>query len=1233
MLLCAIPSHASSIRFERFDTQDGLSQMSIDDILQDKHGFLWIATQDGLNRYDGYQFKIYRSKFGDSTSLADNRIYDLFEDSKGTLWIGTGGGLHRYDRQLDRFERFQFDSQNVNSISGNIVMSITEDQQGHLWLASYLGGLTSYDLASGRFTRFNHKPGSGNTISSNKVVHLLADKDNTLWIATNGDGLNRFDLSSGKIDHFFHNSQDVNSISGNIVKHIAVSKHGKIWVSLLHDGVNEFDDKTQTFRKIDLKFESTTMTQMLLDRTGDQWISTSNNGLIRLSGRGQKQFHYRFDPVDSHSISSNRVTALYQDSSGIIWIGTGGGGLNKFNTAAAKFKHYKQGVSRNGLLNSTVWSLLEDHQGHVWVGTESSGVSRLNLRSEQLEHYSQLPQYADTFAGRNVLAIFQDSQHKLWFGFNSTGVASLDLATEEIRVYRQGLSNKPDETELVYDIRVDAFAEDKQGYLWIGTGGGLSQLDPERLLFNHYVHNPKDPMSLSSNIIQSLFVDRDNNLWIGHYNTGLDRFDAATGRFIHYRHDLNDNTSISNNTVMSITQTPDGYIWLATLAGLNRFNPQTGQFRHFREEHGLSNNTVMGVVQDKLGFLWLTTNNGLNRFDPRTETFVNFAFEDGIQNNEFSSGAYGATHSGLIMAGGINGFNIFNPIDIGKRNSPPSIAITDFLINNQKIEIGEKLMQNVNLVSNIQLSYQDKLFAFEFAALDFVNPLKNQYRYQLEGFDKHWLDIDAKHRRATFTNISPGKYRFRLTAANADNAWQTQERVIEIDILPPPWRTWWAYSLYVFVFFFLLILLLTLRYKKLMAEKRAAHILQASEEQLSLALWGSGDQLWDWDRSKQKIARKNVLVNFDFPFEQPLAMLDSQHLPIHPQDRAIFNQALEEHIRGNKSYFECRYRLLDRNQQWRWVMDRGKVVTRDPDGIPVRMTGTLQDIHEMHLVQDALQELNEDLERKVDGRTDALQKSLDHLKMAQRQIIEAGRMASLGTLVAGVAHEVNTPLGICITTISTQMDALSRLAERFENNNMTKASLGKYIEETAFSHELIDSNLLKAAELVQSFKQVAVDQTQDNQVDIVFSDYLRDILRTMRSNTERRNVSIKLDVSGDWIINTYPGAWWQLLTKLIDNSIAHGFESRQHGEIMISASLDNDNQLIMTYSDDGCGMNTHQLEQIYDPFFTTARHRDHIGLGMHVVYNLVTQKLGGTIEASSKPNQGTQFRIKVVYGG
>ncbi|MFT4926413.1 MAG: ligand-binding sensor domain-containing protein/signal transduction histidine kinase [Phenylobacterium sp.] len=1236
------PTQAEAMRFERISTAQGLSQITINDVLQDRQGFMWFATQDGLNRYDGYQFKIYRHDNADPYSLPGNWVDCLFEDRSGQLWLGvTSGGLVKFEPQSDRFITYTHDPENPTSITDNFITSISQDLDGDLWLTTRVGGLSRFNIDTETFTNYPHDPADPNSSAAQGHYTVMVDHSNTVWVGTEGGGLSRFNRQNNNFKHFRHDPDDATSLSNDRVYSLFEDRNHSLWVGNLAGGLHRFDAENETFVRYRLPGEPANkrffISGIFEDSGFKLWINTGTKGLFRFDRTSGDFEGAKYDPLNSLSLSSNKIRSITEDHSGIIWVGTLDNGISKYNPQTTYFQHQSHLFSQFNQHN--IWAMLATRAGEIWLGVEDDGLARINPVSGEIAHLTyQTPGTPPA----PVVALLEDHAGVVWGGTMGDGLFRFNQADQSFSHF---YTDEDNDNSLSSNQRVVALMEDGHHNLWIGTGYGLNRWDSSRRKITRFIHQPDDPLSIGSVVIQTLFEDVEGEIWIGLYDNGLDRFDQASGTFEHFRHDPNNRNSLSSNKVLSIHQSPDGLFWIGTDVGLNQFNAKTKTFSHYGLAQGLSNETVMAVMGDEAGFLWLTTNNGLNRFDPRSETFNVYTVSDGINNSEFSSGSFVVTPSGKMLVGGINGLNAFYPQDIKDDKTEPVIVFTDFLLNNKSLppmhlrQPGHsdrasyaKFTTVINQTQSLVLNHHDQVFTFEFAALHYANPQQNQYAYQLLGFDNDWVYTDALHRRATYTTMAAGEYEFRVKASNGHNVWGSEHRSIKVTILPAPWRTWWAYSVYIALIGAVIGGFVYLRAKKLAAERKTVMAISESEQQLSLALWGSGDQLWDWDKTRGFVQRKNIISHFAFDVRQPLiGGLNDLSDIIHEDDKASFEQALAAHRCGDKDHFECTYRLQDISGEWRWVLDRGKIVDMDQHGEIQRFTGTLQDIHHTWQAKEALRELNETLEHKVIERTQALQDSIDQLKAAQQQLVEAEKMAALGNLVAGVAHEVNTPLGICITMVSLHLERLKTINQQMASGTVTRKLMNSYFEQTEQSQTLVESNLHRAAELVQSFKKVAVEQTADKLDEIVFHDYLAEAIKNLQSVQPRladNQVSITLLSQGDWVIKTWPGAWWQLLSNLTENSLDHGFFDLTVGEITINAQLKH-NQLSVVYRDNGKGMSKAELDKIYEPFYTTARSRGSKGLGMHIVYNLVVQKLGGSIRCQSAPGQGVEYTIEL----
>ncbi|MEQ9234287.1 two-component regulator propeller domain-containing protein [Coleofasciculus sp. E2-BRE-01] len=795
----------NSIKFEHITTAQGLSQSGIRAIIQDSQGFMWFGTEYGLNKYDGYRFKIYQYNERDSNSLSDNFINSLYEDEFGTIWIATdGGGLNKFDRETESFIHYTSDSNNPNSLSGNCVMSIYEDKSDTIWVGTDGGGLNKFNRDTEQFTHYNYNIDEPTSLSNNTVLSIYEDKSGTLWVGTDGGGLNKLNRSTGQFTHYKHNPDDSSSLSDNTVLYIYEDSHGRLWIGTLNGGINQLKRETGQFIHYQHdpinqnSVSHNTVGSITEDKFGNLWLATSSwygnsygKKLDKLNPETEQFTHYSNDKTNFNSLNDTVFVSLLIDSSEILWIGTGFGGVNKLDQKSPKFIHHKYDpYNLNSISDNHILSIHEDSSGLIWIGTDSGGLNKFNRQAEKFTHYTHDPKNPNSLSSDNVWSIYEDRNGTLWVGTFGGGLNKFNRQTGEFTHY----AHDPNNPKSLNHITVSSIYEDREGTFWIGTfGGGLDKFDRQTEEFTHYLHNPNDPNSLSDNSVLSIYEDNSGTLWITTLNGGLNKFDRETEKFTRYTHDPNNPNSLSYDRVLSINEYPAGTLWIGTYGGgLNKFDIATETFTHYTENDGLPSNSVVGILADDNGNLWLSTGNGLSKFNPEVETFRNYDVGDGLQGNEFDGvKAYAKTKDGAMLFGGLNGFNLFYPDQVKDNPYIPPIVITDFRIFDQTV----KLNPAISIAKEIKLSYKDKFFSFKFAALDYTNPEKNQYAYKLEGFDQDWI-YSGTRRYASYTNLDPRTYTFRVKGSNNDGVWNEEGTSVTITIIPPPWKTGWAYTLY-----------------------------------------------------------------------------------------------------------------------------------------------------------------------------------------------------------------------------------------------------------------------------------------------------------------------------------------------------------------------------------------------------------------------------------------------------
>ena len=861
------------IRFERISIEQGLSQATVTEILQDHQGFLWVGTQDGLNRYDGYGFVVYQNIPGDRGSLSGNYIGPLFQDRQGTLWVGVGSTLHRYDRETDTFVRYRQDTQGDTEAGGHIIYTIHEDADGQFLIGTSGQGLKRFDRASGSFLTHAEDSSIPDHPELRNIHKILRDRQERLWVGTWADGLFRFDPNRQSIKRFDLRSDPPRAPGPNPIEAMHEDRHGVIWVGTIGSGLLRFDPNPTDpdaakpwtpFRQDPMDPQSLgddSVTTILEDDRGYLWIGNADRGLSRLNSQTGRFSHYSHNPAIPTSISGNYVHTIFQDRTGVIWAGVAGGGLNKFHPSGQIFDryHHQPGLSHS-LSSNAVRAILEDHRGTLWIGTRHGGLNALPRDSQgrfekNFIHYRHDAGNSESLRSDRIRSLFEDRTGNLWIGTGDRGLIRLNAN----RTQFQHFFYDPEDHSSLGGTHILSIYEDRAGTLWVGTLAGLNRFHEESEMFSRYRHDPERPESISIDGVNAMLEDSSGQFWIGTNGAGLEKMDREKGIFHHFRHNPGDPDSLSNNLVMSLYEDTHGGLWIGTLGGgLNRFDRVAQTFRSYRKKDGLPNDVVYGILGDEQGYLWLSTHKGLARFDPESQVFKNFDVSDGLQSNEFEFGAFAKGRDNRLYFGGINGFNGFFPDQVKNDPHPPEIVLTDLQVNNQPVPIARggsspggnlaegtvfSLDKAIGETRELTLSYKHRVLTFEFAGLHFADPAKNQYAYMLEGFNEDWIHTPSEHRRATYTNLDPGRYEFRVKASNKDGIWNEAETTLQVVIQPPLWRTFWAIALYVLAGLGFILRFVLAQRRKLASERAVVDRLQRVDRLKDLFLANTSHEL------------------------------------------------------------------------------------------------------------------------------------------------------------------------------------------------------------------------------------------------------------------------------------------------------------------------------------------------------------------------------------------------------
>lgn len=773
------------VRFDHISLEQGLSQSVILDMLQDSQGFMWFATQDGLNRYDGYEFKVFKYNPANLNSLSTDFVNALAEDQNGHIWVGTNGaGLDRYNRASGQFTHFRHNPADSASLSDDIINDLLVDKDNTVWVGTTSGGLCRLDDASGRFTCYSNDPENPGSLSNNNVQSLYQDEQGTLWIGTLDGGLNRFDRGRNQFIRYQNDPDDPFSLGSNHVQVVYGDASGRIWVGTTDVGLIQSDPHTEQFTHFQANpdkpcdLAGDTISALFADHSGTLWVGTDGAGLKQFDPLTEQLNCYQHNPADPNSLNNNQIWSIYENAAGVLWFGTFGGGLNKYDPARQKFSLFRPSVG--GLSSGQVWAFTEDSQGNLWVGSSGGGLDRYDPDTSQWQNFRFAENDPSSLAGDWVMALHEDHEGYLWVGAFGASLSRLDQRTNQFTRYESALS-------------VAVIYEDEAGQLWVGSYGmGLGKYDRGRDEFTFYKNDPANPFSLSDDSVVAIAAAPEGDLWLGTFNGGLNRFDPDSERFVHYQHQARNETSLTDDTILTLHPDSNGFLWVGTMSGLDKFDPLSKTFTHYTEAKGLLNDTIYAILEDERGRLWFSTNLGLTRFNPQTETFTHFSQRDGLQSNEFNQSAAYQTRSGEMLFGGINGFNAFHPTLVEERTYHVPVVITAFQLFNEPVIPGDDspLAQSIETTQEIALDYRADFFAFAFAALDYSAPEENQYAYMLEGLDKGWNEVGTR-RYASYTNVPPGEYTFRVKGSNSDGVWNETGTAIHIVIPPPFWQRAW----------------------------------------------------------------------------------------------------------------------------------------------------------------------------------------------------------------------------------------------------------------------------------------------------------------------------------------------------------------------------------------------------------------------------------------------------------
>jgi ligand-binding sensor domain-containing protein/serine phosphatase RsbU (regulator of sigma subunit)/putative methionine-R-sulfoxide reductase with GAF domain len=802
----ALFAQEDGVNFARLSVEDGLSNNNVNCIFQDSKGFVWMGTQDGLNRFDGYEFTHFKHNPKDTKSISSNVIWAIHEDKLGNLWIGTQDGLNRFDHKTHTFLVYKHHQDSLNSLLNNKVYSILEDKKGYLWVGTE-EGVSRLDRRRSGFTHFRF-PSFFDTEDNTTVKTILEDKAGNILVGTYGGGL----LMRSENRDFKPLAVYPDSLKTEFIQSIFQDAKGNYWVGTMK-GIRKIDTQNRfsTFTPYPQSVNDKDFNHIIAineDKKGNIWAGTVGGGVVVITPTSPtnqyKSIIYTNTFKNPQSLSRDLINHIFVDKTGIIWIATEGGGISMYDEGRDKFEHfsYQIGVS-NSLTNNTITSFYEDRNGILWIGTGGGGLNRYDKKTRLFSSFQNNPNNKKSLSDNYVTCIFPSKLGGLWLG-TSSGLNYFDTQKSVFQIFKKDFKKQ----EWLEDDHIISLFEDKEGVLWIGTyEGGLNRYDTKDQKFKAFQNIAEfAEHTLSDNMVQAITEDKEGFLWIGTGGGGLNRFDKNEEKFVVFKNRPEDSLSLAHNSVKCIYEDTKGTIWIGTHGGLDKFDRTTGTFVNYNKKNGLPSNTIHGILEDNKGYLWLSTNAGISHFWRKenqsiTNEFHNYDQFDNLQSNEFNTGAFFKNKEGKMFFGGHRGFNAFYPDSVENNIYKPNVYFTHFRINGKNVSrktINSPLEADISETKKIILTHEQNTFSFDFVALNYRHSEKNEYQWKLEGHDSDWTK-PSKQRTVTYTNLAAGSYTLLVRASNNDGVWNDQAIDIEIEVLKAIWDTWWFRILIGFV--------------------------------------------------------------------------------------------------------------------------------------------------------------------------------------------------------------------------------------------------------------------------------------------------------------------------------------------------------------------------------------------------------------------------------------------------
>jgi ligand-binding sensor domain-containing protein/nitrogen-specific signal transduction histidine kinase len=1252
-ILTAFYSQAqeADTKFHRFTLDQGLSMNTISCISQDKQGFIWVGTADGLNKYDGYKFTVYRNNPRIAGSISNSLIVTLYVDKQGVMYVGTdNGGLNIYNREKDNFISYQHDPANPKSINSNRVNAILEDSRGVMWIATEKG-LDSFDRKTKTFTHHVHDSNNSNSVTYDMIRALAEDKKGNLWIGTEM-GISVLSSDRKTFWHYHHKQGDPKSLSANPIRSFFIDRENKIWIGTAFGGVSLFDEATHSFSSY--RQDYSRPNQLLGDyvpgicddKDGNIWFAT-NFGISVLNKQTNTFTNHQRDGFDNNSLVDNGLNTIFRDKDWNIWIGSIAG-LALKEGLPPKFEHFVHNpIHPQSLGSKEVFCFFEDSDDRIWVGLRL-GFDLFDRKTNTFKHYATFPNGQQI---PTITSIYRDKNGEFWLGMYE-GIARYDIERETCQIFT---TSDPQNSSSTPIRDVWYMQEDDRGDLYISSFlKGIFRYVRKENRFDLFVWEGKDVHLIDPT---SFYIDKQHNFWLGSARDGLLKVNREKGIYERFTQDASNPASICNNYILTIYEDKKGNFWIGTKGGLNLMNRKTGTFTTFRDDDGLPNNQINSIEEDAKGRLWLGTNNGLSCFNPVTSNFDNYNIDDGLQHNEFWHRASYKLKNGEMLFGGQDGFNIVNPSKIQFNHTTPPVYITGLQIFNKPAIVGAKdspLSKNINELKEIILSYEQSVFSFEFVALNYIVSKKNRYAYKMEEFDKNWSYVETQ-RKATYTNLDPGRYTFRVRASNNDGVWNKTGTSIVIIITPPFWKTW------LFKLFAALLAVATIyggykvKTNRINKEnKRLEARVLARTREIELQKQELANNRDELRQLNHEMSNQNEVLEKKVEKRTQDLLATNEKLAASEEK---LRQMLDQTLEINKKLTESEASLAEAQRIARlgsWEFDmltRKYSWSEETYRIFGKPYGT-----DMPNYEEALQ-ITAPEYRDLLHKT--LQETIEHKKSFEIEVrINTDDDKPCWLLING--KPIENSEGKVYKLIGIIMDNTGRkLAEeqlKHQNQELRKinAELDRFVYRASHDLRAPLSSLLgliaifkmETSEVVRArylemmeksigkldaFIQSIISYSKNSRLEVSvepidFQELFDETFENFKYMERSELIDKKLTVVGESAFYSDPFRLKIIFNNLISNAIRYSNPSIS-SYIHITVVTE-EQKVSIEFEDNGCGIAEESLDKVFEMFYRASETNVGSGLGLYIVKEVI-QTLDGSIQVQSRLGRGTTFTIQL----